>query len=131
MEVNHGADTFNETVLYEIRRILSIIKQKPEAALPEKEKENHGDVYEVAYRQAEKDFFEAHKQMNALEDTNGICTGATGSCRPGKPAEAPVPTTPKGSMTLSTRRSGSISPGSAASARRTPESGLQPECRSV
>ena len=55
-------------MLYEIRRILSIIKQKPEAALLEKAKENHGDVYEVAYKQAEKDFFEAHKQMNALED---------------------------------------------------------------
>ena len=25
-------------------------------------------MYEVAYKQAEKDFFEAHKQMNALED---------------------------------------------------------------
>lgn len=65
---SYCADTINETVLYEIRRILSIIKQKPEAALLEKAKENHGDVYEVAYKQAEKDFFEAHKQMNALED---------------------------------------------------------------
>ena len=25
-------------------------------------------MYKVAYKQAEKDFFEAHKQMNALED---------------------------------------------------------------
>ena len=65
---SYCADTINETVLYEIRRILSIIKQKPEATLLEKAKENHGDVYEVAYKQAEKDFFEAHKQMNALED---------------------------------------------------------------
>lgn len=65
---SYCADTINETVLYEIRRILSIIKQKPEAALLEKAKESHGDVYEVAYKQAEKDFFEAHKQMNALED---------------------------------------------------------------
>ncbi|MBR1708556.1 MAG: hypothetical protein IJ719_06990, partial [Clostridia bacterium] len=67
-QTSYCAETINETVLYEIRRILSIIKQKPEAALLEKAKENHGDVYEVAYKQAEKDFFEAHKQMNALED---------------------------------------------------------------
>ena len=36
---SYCADTINETVLYEIRRILSIIKQKPEAALLEKAKE--------------------------------------------------------------------------------------------
>ena len=49
-----------------------------EAALLEKAKENHGDVYEMAYKQAEKDFFEAHKQMNALEDqTMKFLTGRT------------------------------------------------------
>ena len=55
-------------MLYEIRRILSIIKAKPEGALLEKAKEQHSGVYEVAYRQAEKEFFEAHKQMAALEE---------------------------------------------------------------
>lgn len=65
---SYCADTINETVLYEIRRILSIIKAKPEGALLEKAKEQHSGVYEVAYRQAEKDFFEAHKQMAALEE---------------------------------------------------------------
>ena len=38
---SYCADTINETVLYEIRRILSIIKQKPEAALLEKAKEKN------------------------------------------------------------------------------------------
>ena len=55
--------------------------------------------------------------QQALKDI-GICTGATGSCRPGKPAEAPAPTTLKGSMTLLIPRSGSTWPGSAASARK-------------
>ena len=65
---SYNAETINETVLYEVRRILSTIKSKPEAALLEKAKECTTGVNEIAYRQAEADFFEAHKQITALED---------------------------------------------------------------
>jgi len=65
---SYNAETINETVLYEVRRILNAIKSKPEAALLEKAKERTTGVNEIAYRQAEADFFEAHKQITALED---------------------------------------------------------------
>lgn len=65
---SYNAETINETVLYEVRRILNAIKSKPEAALLEKAKECTAGVNEIAYRQAEADFFEAHKQITALED---------------------------------------------------------------
>ena len=65
---SYNADTINETVLYEVRRILSTIRQKPEAALLEKAKEAAASMSEVAYKQAESDFFAAHKQITALED---------------------------------------------------------------
>lgn len=65
---SYNAETINETVLYEVRRILNAIKSKPEAALLEKAKECTTGVNEIAYRQAEADFFEAHKQITALED---------------------------------------------------------------
>jgi DNA invertase Pin-like site-specific DNA recombinase len=65
---SYNADTINETVLYEVRRIFSTIRQTPEAALLEKAKEKHVSVNEVAYKQAEADYFEAHKQIEALEE---------------------------------------------------------------
>lgn len=55
-------------VLTEIRRIFETIKQKPEAALLARAREAHGGLHEVAYKQAEKDFREAQKQIAALED---------------------------------------------------------------
>ncbi len=64
----YNADTINEVVLYEIRRIFSIIREKPETALLSKARENRNSVCDVAYRQAEQEFLEAHKQMAALED---------------------------------------------------------------
>ena len=42
--------------------------QKSEAALLEKAKVKHVSVNEVAYKQAEADYFEAHKQIEALEE---------------------------------------------------------------
>lgn len=62
---SNNAKTINETLLYEVRRILSAIKSKPDAFLLAKAKECTTNMNEIAYKQAESDFFEAHKQITA------------------------------------------------------------------
>ena len=65
---SYNAETVNEAVLREVRRILTLVKKVPEEVLLAKARESHDDVNMVAYKQAEQDFFEAHKQITALEE---------------------------------------------------------------
>ena len=65
---SYSADLINEAVLKEIRKFLTVIKAIPQEDLLEKAREKHDGVNEVAYRQAEQDYFEAHKQITALEE---------------------------------------------------------------
>ena len=45
-----------------------MIKAIPQENLLEKAREKHDGVNEMAYRQAEQEYFEAHKQIAALEE---------------------------------------------------------------
>ena len=65
---SYSADLINDAVLKEIRRFLTVIKAIPQEDLLEKARDKHDGVNEVAYRQAEQDYFEAHKQITALEE---------------------------------------------------------------
>ena len=64
----YTADIINDGVLYVIRRIFTIIRHAPQEKLLSSAKQNHIDMYEVTYKQAEKDFFEAGRQIAALEE---------------------------------------------------------------
>ncbi len=64
----YSALALNVIVLTEVRRIFECIKKKPEKELFEKAQQKHASVNGIAFKQAEEDFFEAHKQMTALED---------------------------------------------------------------
>lgn len=65
---SYSADLINDAVLKEIRRFLNVIKAIPQEDLLDKAREKHDGVNEMAYRQAEQDYFEAHKQITALEE---------------------------------------------------------------
>lgn len=65
---SYSSELINDAVLREIRRFLAIIKKVPQEDLLDKAREKHDDVNAVAYRQAEEDFFEAHRQVTALEE---------------------------------------------------------------
>lgn len=65
---SYNADAVNEAVLREIRRFLSLIKNIPAEQLKEKARSKHDNIQAIAFKQAEKDFFEAHKQVSALEE---------------------------------------------------------------
>ena len=65
---SYNAIAVNEAVLREIRRFLALIKNVPEEKLMEKARSKHEDIHVIAFKQAEKDFSEAHKQISALEE---------------------------------------------------------------
>lgn len=65
---SYSAELINDAVLKEIRRFLMVIRTIPQEDLLDKAREKHDGVNEVAYRQAEQDYFEAHKQITALEE---------------------------------------------------------------
>ncbi len=64
----YSADALNEIVLKEVRRIFKAIKRKPKKDLLQKAQEKHTSMAEIAFKQSEADYFEAHKQITALED---------------------------------------------------------------
>ena len=64
----YSADILNDAVLQEVRRVLAIIKNTPEEEMLKRAQETRDDVNKVAFKQAEEDFFEAHKQITALEE---------------------------------------------------------------
>ena len=65
---SYSADLINDAVLKVIRRFFTVIKAIPQKDLLERAREKHASDNEVAYRQAEQDYFEAHKQITALEE---------------------------------------------------------------
>ncbi len=65
---SYNAEAVNEAVLREIRRFLNLIKSIPVEQLKETARSKHDSIQTVAFKQAEKEFFEAHKQVSALED---------------------------------------------------------------
>ena len=65
---SYSSNLIDDAVVREVRRFLTVIKDLPREDLLEKAKEKHDSVNAVAYRQAEQDYFEAHKQITALEE---------------------------------------------------------------
>lgn len=65
---SYSSIPIDDAVLKEVRRFLMVIRDLPREDLLEKAKEKHDSVNAVAYRQAEQDYFEAHKQITALEE---------------------------------------------------------------
>ena len=65
---SYSCDLINDAVLVELRRFLNVIKNTPNEVLMEQAQENHDGANEVAYRRAEQEYFEANKQISALED---------------------------------------------------------------
>ena len=65
---SYSSDLINDAVLKEVRRFLGVIRNTPNEELMEKARGMHDNINEIAYRQAEQEYFKAHKQVSALED---------------------------------------------------------------
>ena len=65
---SYSVGPINAAVIKEIKAYLKMIRGIPKESLLKKAREKHNSVCEVAYRQAEKEYFNAHKQITALEE---------------------------------------------------------------
>ena len=73
---SYSSDLINDAVLQEVRRFLNVIRNTPSEVLMENARVRHDDMNEAVYRRAEQEYFEAHKQMSALE--NQVIKALTG-----------------------------------------------------